>query len=166
MHLLKIHCMFTNKANWVNERYMVLLQKDFLDIFAQFSTKFYSLKMMSEQSTIHLIQTYHTLIWSCKKSPPSVLVHHLPIFSEKAAALFSGLFCQSFSFCWIRKAQTKVFVQLYACHTVRKKSPYSELFWSPFFPHFPAFGLNTERYSVSLRIQSECRKMREKYGPE
>ena len=25
--------------------------------------------------------------------------------------------------------------------------------------HFPAFGLNTERYSVSLRIQSECGKI-------
>ena len=23
-------------------------------------------------------------------------------------------------------------------------------------PYFPAFGLNTERYSVSLRIQSKC----------
>ena len=27
-------------------------------------------------------------------------------------------------------------------------------------PHFPTFGLNTERYSVSLRVQSECGKMR------
>ena len=27
-------------------------------------------------------------------------------------------------------------------------------------PHFHAFGLNTERYRVSLRIQSECGKMR------
>ena len=27
-------------------------------------------------------------------------------------------------------------------------------------PHFPAFALNTERYSVSLRIQSECGKIR------
>ena len=27
-------------------------------------------------------------------------------------------------------------------------------------PHFPAFGLNTKRYSVSLRIQSESGKMR------
>ena len=27
-------------------------------------------------------------------------------------------------------------------------------------PHFPAFGLNTERYSVSLRIQSEYGKIR------
>ena len=26
--------------------------------------------------------------------------------------------------------------------------------------HFPTFGLNTERYGVSLRSQSKCRKMR------
>ena len=26
-------------------------------------------------------------------------------------------------------------------------------------PYFPAFGLNTKSYSVSLRIQSQCRKM-------
>ena len=35
-------------------------------------------------------------------------------------------------------------------------------------PHFPAFGLNTERYEVSkvpLRIQSECRKMRTRITP-
>ena len=30
--------------------------------------------------------------------------------------------------------------------TLRKKSSYLELFWSTFSPHFPAFGLNTERY--------------------
>ena len=29
-------------------------------------------------------------------------------------------------------------------------------------PYFPAFALNRERYRVSLRIQSKCRK----YGPE
>ena len=52
-----------------------------------------------------------------------------------------------------------------ALHFV-KKCPYSELFCSAFFPNFPAFGLNTERYGVSLRIQSECGKMREKYRPE
>ena len=27
-------------------------------------------------------------------------------------------------------------------------------------PHFPSFWLNTERYGISLRIQSECGKMR------
>ena len=31
-----------------------------------------------------------------------------------------------------------------------------------FSPHFPAFGLNTERYSVPISILSECSKMREK----
>ena len=33
------------------------------------------------------------------------------------------------------------------------------------FLHFPAFGLKAERYGVSLRIQPECGKMREKRGP-
>ena len=47
-----------------------------------------------------------------------------------------------------------------------KKSRYSELFWSVFFPDFPTFGLNTERCGVSLRIQSGCGKIREKLGPE
>ena len=55
--------------------------------------------------------------------------------------------------------------------SLRKKSPYSDLFWSAFFPDFLAFGLNTEGFSrirteyreiVSLRIQSECEKIREK----
>ena len=38
---------------------------------------------------------------------------------------------------------------------LHKSCQYSELFWSV----FPAFGLNTERYGVSLRIQSECGKI-------
>ena len=32
-------------------------------------------------------------------------------------------------------------------------------------PHFPAFGLNTQRYGVSLRIQSECQKIRTRITP-
>ena len=32
-------------------------------------------------------------------------------------------------------------------------------------PHFPAFGLNTERYEASLRIQSECGKTRNRITP-
>ena len=32
-------------------------------------------------------------------------------------------------------------------------------------PHFPLFGLNKERYGVSLRIQSECGKMRTRITP-
>ena len=33
-------------------------------------------------------------------------------------------------------------------------------FFTPCYAHFPAFGLNTERYGASLRIQSECGKVR------
>ena len=33
-------------------------------------------------------------------------------------------------------------------------------------PYFPAFGLNTERYEVSLRIQPECGKIRTRKTPE
>ena len=32
-------------------------------------------------------------------------------------------------------------------------------------PYFPAFGLNTERFRRSLRIQSECGKMRTRITP-
>ena len=32
-------------------------------------------------------------------------------------------------------------------------------------PYFSAFGLNAERYSVSLRIQFECGKMRTRITP-
>ena len=42
-----------------------------------------------------------------------------------------------------------------------EKCPCLELFWS----HFPAFGLNTKRYFVSLRIQSKCGKMRTRITP-
>ena len=32
-------------------------------------------------------------------------------------------------------------------------------------PHFHAFGLNTERYGISIRIQSECEKIRNRTFP-
>ena len=32
-------------------------------------------------------------------------------------------------------------------------------------PHFPTFGLNTERLEVSFRIQSECRKIKTRIIP-
>ena len=48
----------------------------------------------------------------------------------------------------------------------RKKCPYSELFWSAFFPHFPAFGLNAERYApYSIRMWENAGKMRTRITP-
>ena len=37
--------------------------------------------------------------------------------------------------------------------------------WSYSGLHFPAFGLDTKRYPVSLRIQSDCGKMRTRITP-
>ena len=37
--------------------------------------------------------------------------------------------------------------------------------WSYSGPYLPAFGLDTARYGVSLRIQSECRKIRARITP-
>ena len=37
--------------------------------------------------------------------------------------------------------------------------------WNYSGPYFPAFGLNMERYCISLRIQSECGKMRTRITP-
>ena len=42
--------------------------------------------------------------------------------------------------------------------SLRKRCHYSEIFWSAFSSHFRAFGLNTKRYGLSVRIQSECGK--------
>ena len=44
---------------------------------------------------------------------------------------------------------------------LRENCPYSVFSG----PHFPGFRLNTERYGVSLRIQSECGKIRTRYPP-
>ena len=46
--------------------------------------------------------------------------------------------------------------------TLRLKSVH---IWSYSGPHFPAFELNTERYSASLRIQSKCGKMQTRVTP-
>ena len=40
---------------------------------------------------------------------------------------------------------------------LREKCPNTELFPGPYFP---AFRLNTERYSIYLRIQCECGEIR------
>ena len=58
------------------------------------------------------------------------------------------------------KVGLKHFVNDCRSISLRKKCPYSES-----GSYFPAFGLNTERYSVSLRIQSECRKIRTRITP-
>ena len=51
-------------------------------------------------------------------------------------------------------------------HTLRKKSSYSELFCSAFFPDFPAFGLNTLYLSVFSPNAGKCGKNEEQNNSE
>ena len=53
--------------------------------------------------------------------------------------------------------QTRLGASIHCVKSVRIRS-YSDL-------HFLTFGLNTEKYSISLRIQSECGKMRTRITP-
>ena len=46
------------------------------------------------------------------------------------------------------------------CHCIKRVR-----IWGYFSPHFPTFGLNAERYGVSLHIQFECGKMQIRITP-
>ena len=69
----------------------------------------------------------------------------------------------------VRSQQT--FLGFMQVESLRKKCSYSELFWSAFFPHFPAIWLNTKRYLIlrispySVRMQENAGKMRTKINP-
>ena len=53
----------------------------------------------------------------------------------------------------------RVFISILFYHSHKKHCVKSVRIRSYAGPHFPAFGLITERYFVSLRIQSECEKI-------
>ena len=50
-------------------------------------------------------------------------------------------------------------VNLYCCN-LKEHCVKCVRIWSYSGPYFPAFGMNMERYSVSLRIHSKCGKIR------
>ena len=54
----------------------------------------------------------------------------------------------------VKEIENVVSLQLYKELTLRKKCPYSELFWS----HFPAFGLN------SVRMRENVDRNNSEYG--
>ena len=88
-----------------------------------------------------LLNSLMQLIWSYLSLAKILKVYHRLLMFSFVLFVY---FLQSF-----------IIYSNYHCTTYevsrRKKSPNSELFWSAFSPDFPAFGLNTERYRVSLR---------------
>ena len=70
--------------------------------------------------------------------------------------------CFAYWFLWNIYQISEMKVQYLFLEALRKKCPYSELFWSAILPHFKAFGLNTERYCISpysVRMQENAEKM-------
>ena len=55
--------------------------------------------------------------------------------------------------------------ELLAGLTLRKKRPYSKLFWSGFFPHFSVFGLNRGISPYSVQMRKIAGKMRTRITP-
>ena len=101
---------------------------------------------------------------SLKEILPSVSV--LECFGEKVGSL-KILYCTWTSSQVIFKVSSRIFFYFFfficllfhlftGAYTAWKVSKYGVISG----PYFPAFGLNTERYEVSLRIQSESWKMR------
>ena len=77
-----------------------------------------------------------------KKNLPWNFIVCIKVGIAECLPKISGLYCRCL---FLSKWKVLFFQRTQHC----KKCPYSELFWSAFFPHFPAFRLNTERYCVS-----------------
>ena len=71
--------------------------------------------------------------------------------SQRSIRNYFFLFCFCFLFFFLVLLVSIAYKLKYCVKSVRIRS-YSG-------PHFPACGLNTERYCVSLRIHSECGKI-------
>ena len=81
----------------------------------------------------------------------------LAITIQSTNNLYSMIYCSTF--------QWKISSTLISAEKHWVKSVKSVRIWSYSGPCFPAFGLNTERYSLSLRIQSECGKIQTRITP-
>ena len=79
--------------------------------------------------------------------------------SVKISKLVNWLFCSWKNYLFLKEyfncLRSKTIIQCVKGVRIRSYSG----------PHFLAFGLNTERYGVSLHIQSKCGKMRTRITP-
>ena len=81
-----------------------------------------------------------------------MFIQSIKVLCITSIAHCNPLFCR----CFLVKVSLQI-DRKYCLKSVRIRS-YSA-------PHFPTFGLNTERYSVSLHIRSKCGKMRTRITP-
>ena len=126
-----------------------------------------------------LLKWYRNLIfWELlvilrhRKSKNVSLFRKIRGLSKTMSNICDGVFCKNFL--RLKTFSAKIFI-LYVWQGPKKVSDYptkknsstawSVHIWSFSGPHFPAIGLNMERYSVSLCIQSHCEKIRTRKTP-
>ena len=90
------------------------------------------IKMSSSSNYFYIVIRSHFEIWHLTLTPQSQCFYHIEIGQLiPIAEQFTGFYQ------YVKRVRIRSF----------------------YGPFFPAFGLNTERYVVSLRIQSECGKI-------
>ena len=94
------------------------------------------------------------LEWNILKLSDKIILKSCLVISKTINNFLLSLFNSWFTFSWRRITMWH--------HPLREKCIRS---WSYSGPHFPAFGLNTEIYSVSLRIRSEWGAMHTRINP-
>ena len=105
--------------------------------------------------TIHLVHAH--LMTNFPSSPANIRIYYI-YFIHYVSFICNIKFTYSTFLAHFRP----IFPFLYPLKTPRNQVV---RIWSYSSPHFPAFGLNTERFGVSLRIQSECGKIRTRIIP-
>ena len=95
----------------------------------------------------------------CETSKTTFLTKQLRVIAFvqfKRGLDFTIRFCQ-------KRPKQNIFLSCAICQTSYRVE--SICIWSFSGPYFPAFGLNTERYSVFIRIQYDCGKIQVRQTP-
>lgn len=93
----------------------ILVFEQFLIIWLNFKTSWLP-KASQIALLIHSTAHYPLLVWWQRL--PIKVVHHLPIFNEKAATLLVRDFLQFLPGCWVWESLFKVKMKLCACQTI------------------------------------------------
>ena len=124
----------------------------FLTLFCQISTKILGRFSVKHQWRIVVLANYYLLACNFRKTAFCCKYFSQISRTTSLPGNFKGLLLMNIKmFLFAETVHSKN----YLCVKIVRIQSFSG-------SHFPAFGVNTEFYSVNLRIQSECRKMRTK----
>ena len=142
------------KALITNLLYLVfLVLENFFTIYSPYQKKYKCQKLFQKVYLIKVTSTIISEISVSLKNCSETNLHSLHKNEEILNGKLHFLCSPSYLFEWMA-----ILTWDYHCEKSVFIQSYSD-------PYFPAFGLNTERYEVSPRIQSECGKIRTRITP-